>query len=209
MEKQLKLNVIWNREKLIVNDKHLSEVERETYIYDEIKSSANEIFFTNPNTMENVKKSYKYSITLFLIKILLLWLISNGGGFIVEKIGIVLLISLGITFIWILSIPFISFKTLVFNINEKSKKSKIFKINVLNSSSEILNLDFPMINRVVFKKFEKNTYVTFREKKSDIVSETAPIICIENTDLEQLQEIERLLERFLQNVNRTIEIVHL
>ena len=125
-----------------------------------------------------------------------------------DILGVALLFTIGILILGMFVMPFTTYTNLIFSQDFDYGQNRIIKQNILGLTSTILNLEYPQhIGRVVFNKKTNSTYVTFREKDQDKISDNAPILVINSSNHEHLLATENFLNSFVENAHHDINLV--
>lgn len=213
MTENFTLNVIWKEENIKkVDEKNLSEKECEIYYFNPSKSKGGKQVFSRKNVAKKLKKKFTYGLAGLVIASLILFGLgeTNSNNELVDKFAIALLLTIAVLILGLLSLPFSTNSSLIFSQNFDYGQNKILKQNALGLTSTVLNLEYPQhIGRVVLNKKANNSYVTFREKEQDKISDNAPILVIDSNNQEQLLTTEGLLKAFIENAHHDIDFVKL
>ena len=213
MTENFTLNVIWKEENIKkVDEKNLSEKECEIYYFNPSKSREGKQVFSRKNVGKELKKKFTYGVVGLVAASLILFGLgeANSNNELVDKFAIALLLTIAVLLLGLLSLPFSTNSNLIFSQDFDYGQNKILKQNALGLISTVLNLEYPQhIGRVVLNKKTNNSYVTFREKEQDKISDNAPILVIDSNNEEQLLMTERLLKSFIDNAHHEVDFVKL
>lgn len=194
----------------VLNLNGFSKEVFDEYYYNTEKSTEKKKVFSLKNAKKMFAKKCGKALILILAKLFLLYifveLVDSELGVI---IGQVLLLSVLLDLFSIIRIPFVTTSSLIFS--QDSKHHEIIKQNIFPVFSDNLFLTSPdrPIGRIVFSKKNGYTVITFRQKKDDVIPYNAPVLAIDSSNQEQLQETESFLKSYTENIENPISIVKL
>lgn len=208
MDGNFAINIIWKQKGIVkIDDENLLKKDFESYYFTPEKSCADKLVFSKKNVFQELRTSFIVFVSIIGFLILMIYLAGTFiGGWWGSTIGTVLGIKVVIGIIATISLPFSTYKTIIFEKDLKGQ-NEISKENVFGQKSISVNLLSPVpVNKVVLDTKGKKSYISFWEK-DDQIHNTAPIFVIESDYKEQIQKTENLLTSFINKEHHNIEFV--
>jgi len=197
MNKDFVLNAISVNEKITkIDDKNLSEKRVEKFFYNTEKSEEFKLVFTKKDVGKEIKRNYLFGFILIIFVILFYeFLESYNPTGLASKFAIYILISIGITLLYLFLSPLILSKNLIFEIDNFGQE-RILKQNVFGNTSTIVNLE--NVNIIKRINCKTNSYFLVSEQDDKKISEKSIIFKIENGNEKLIVETEKMLTEFIE-----------